>query len=108
MVIAVFSVISSASYPIINNFGAASAYNSAQAKAEALTAAKIIYAKSDADADTDWSTAADDDAKFALLLPYFKDLDEETTLADFAADAPYHQFTLGAQVHSLVSVVDPD
>ncbi len=108
LVIAVFSAVSTASYPIFNNISAASAYHKAEAKAEALTAAKILYHKSDANAAASWNAAADEAAQFTLLKPFLTGIDSEDTLDDFAAAAPYNDFDLGNTTRDPVSIVMPD
>lgn len=106
LVISVFTIISAASYPIINNFGTASDYSEAQAKAEALTAAKILYWKNDATAEASWDAAGTDSSKFDLLKPYLEGVASGVSLTQFAAAPPYHQFDLGAGYRDRVTIVE--
>lgn len=104
LVVVVTTVVGAASYPVINNLSGASSYAEAKAKAEALTAAKIQFKKSDSTADLDWSSAGDDFAKFQQLRPYLKGVRADLTLAEYTADPPYDQFHLGMKLRDRVTV----
>ena len=104
IVIAVTTIVGAASYPVINNLSGASSYAEANAKAEALTAAKIQFRKSDPSADTDWNAAATDSAKFQQLRPFLKGAPAELTLAEYSAETPYNQFNFGTKLRDRVTV----
>ena len=107
LVIAVLTIISAASYPIINNFSSASAYAEAKAKAEALTAAKILFYKSDPNAEKTWNATNSDSSKFSKLKPYLYGASNDLTIPHYAADPPYDQFDFGNGIRDRVTVIEP-
>ena len=108
LVVVVTTVIGVASYPVIGNLSGASSYAEAHAKAEALTAAKILYRKSDPEANASWQGTNEDSARFGLLRPYLQGLPSDASLADFNADPPYDQLNLGSTLRDRVSVVESE
>ncbi len=108
IVIAVMAIVGTASYPIVNNLGEASNHAEAKAKAETLTAAKIVYKKSDPGAETAWEATDSDTARFQLLRDYLDGVSDQISLAEFAADPPYHQFNFGAGIRDRVTVIETE
>ena len=84
------------------------AYAEADAKAEALTAAKIHFRKSDPAAGTDWSGAGDDSEKFRQLRPFLQGTAVGLTLRKYVADTPYDQFDFEARLRDRVTLNSAD
>ena len=108
LVVVVTTIVGAASYPVINNLSGASSYAEANAKAESLTAAKILFRKSDPTADATWNSAASDAAKFDQLRPFLQGAPAGLTLSDYAAETPYDQFNFGTKLRDRVTLASAD
>ncbi len=103
LVIGIIGVISALSYPFVRGFNTANTHAEAQAKADALTAAKILFYRTDPIAAEKWQATA---APFELVKPYLYTTDDSLSLSEYAAAAPYDSFDFGSGVLDPVSVVD--
>lgn len=61
LVVSIIGAISALSYPAVRNFTSANAYAEARSKAEALTAAQVLFYRSAPYAKSTWDDAQDDD-----------------------------------------------
>ena len=106
LVISIIGVISALSYPVVRNFSSANAYAEARSKAEALTAAKVLFYRSDPYAKSKWDNAQGDGPRFDLIKS-FLDIDSaNSSLDEYAAAPPYNAFELGDDVRNAVKLAE--
>lgn len=104
LVVSIIGVISALSYPIVRNFASANTYAEAQAKAEALTVAKILFYRTDPLASEKWSSAANEEAQFALVQDFLYQAEASLTLADYLPPVPFNEMELGEDIRDPVLV----
>lgn len=93
LVVSIIGVISALSYPVVRNFTSANAYAEARSKADALTAAQVLFYRSAPYAKSKWDNAQDDDgARFDLIKPFLNIESAEASLEEYAAAPPYDTF----------------
>ncbi len=97
------AILSAAIWPMVTGVSANAAYASAVNEANALNQAQQSFKSRNADYADQWSSAADDSARYQLLLPYLPMA--PTTFASFPPSG--YSFVFGATVDTRVTLNGP-